>query len=229
MIKKVAITGANGVIGSVLVRGLSGEYEITSLDLPEVDVRDLGKLTEALRGHEAVIHLAHNVPGENFRNHKIHPDNLNMNYNVYVAAVAAGVRRVIMASSVHADDFYNWKGPGLLSADRSPPHPDSPYGANKVVAEALGRHYSEHDGLEVVCVRFGGVNSENRPPRDDLWEQRVWLSHRDLLSLIKKCLVAETIPGRFLVLYGVSDNTGKVHSTSNPFGWEPKDNMVLGA
>jgi nucleoside-diphosphate-sugar epimerase len=223
--RKIAITGAKGAIGSVLVRGLT-DYSVTPIDLPEFDARDLGKLTEALRGHDAVIHLAHNVSGENFRNHRVHPDNFIMNYNLYAAAAAAGVRRVIIASSVHADNFYEWRGPGLLPADRMPPRPDSPYGAHKIFVEALGRHYAEHDKLEVVCIRLGGVSPENAPPRDDVWEQRVWLSHRDLLDLIRKCLDIKEIPDKFLVLYGVSNNTGKVHDISNPLGWVPQDDMV---
>ncbi len=222
--KKIAITGAKGMIGSVLVHGLT-ECQVIPIDLPETDVRDLAKLTAALRGCDMVIHLAY-ICSENFRNHTIHPDNFVMNCNTYVAAKAAGVRRVIVASSVHADDFYKWRGPGLLSANRMPPHPDSPYGAHKIFVEALGRHYAEHDGLEVVCIRFGGVNQENLPPKDDVWEQRVWLSHRDLTSLVKACLSVENIPGRFLVLYGVSNNTGKIHDTANPLGWVPQDNMV---
>ena len=41
-----------------------------------------------------------------------------------------------MASSVHAHDYANWKGPDLIDP-YALPTPDSPYGASKVFMEAL--------------------------------------------------------------------------------------------
>ncbi len=217
--KKVAITGANGTIGTVLRTGLA-DYEITPLDLPEADIRDYNRLLENFPGHDAVVHLAWDTKIENFRSGKINPDNMLMTYNVYRAAIETKVPRVVMASSVHADDFYNWKGVGLLKTDRTPV-PDSPYGASKVFMEALGKHYATK-GLEVVCIRFGGVNLENRPPKDDYYEKTVWLSHEDCTGLIKRCVEADRIPGNFLIVYAVSDNKNRVHDYSNPLGWVPK-------
>lgn len=218
--KRIAITGANGTIGSVLRKGLK-ECEITLLDLPDTDVRDYERLLEIFPEHDVIVHLAWDTQIENFRSGKIDPDNALMTYNVYRAAIGSKVRRVIMASSVHADDFYNWKGPKLLSPERMP-EPDSPYGADKVFMEALGKYYSKK-GLEVVCIRFGGVNAENRPLGEH-YENAVWLSHEDCVELIKSCIEAKDIPSNFSIVYGVSDNESRIHDFSNPFGWHPKDN-----
>ncbi len=218
--KKVAVTGANGVIGTVLRNGLS-EFEITPIDLPEVDVRDYGKLLTIFKGYSAIIHLAWDVKAENFRSGGLNTDNLLMAYNVYRAAAEAKVPRVIMASSVHADNFYDWKGPGLLSPWRAPV-PDSPYGASKVFMEALGRHYAAK-GLEVVCIRFGGVNPSDSQKTGERDYEKVWLSHRDCSRLVSACLGTPKIPNNFLIVYGISDNKGRVHDYSNPLGWKPVD------
>lgn len=228
MKKRIAITGSKGVIGTILKRGLEGKYAITSLDLPSVDVRDYKRLKEIFPGHTAVIHLAWDTQTDNFRSEHFNPDNAVMFDNVYSAAIEAGVERVIMASSVHADRFYKEKA---LMKPETVPFPDSPYGAHKVFMEALGKWYAQEKSLEVVCIRFGGVNPENRPLRitdpksiAQKLERAVWFSHRDCVSLVQKCLETRSIPGKFVVIYGISNNTGRLHDISNPLGWVPKDN-----
>lgn len=220
LIKEIVITGSRGVIGSVLISGLSG-FKITSLNLPDVDVRQYEQLLSYFKGKTTIIHLAKNRDRveENSRDDIYDPDDSLMTYNVYKAALEAKVKRVIMASSVHADNFYQWKGLGKLSIDRIPT-PNSPYGANKVFMEALGRYYAKK-GLEVICVRFGGVNPANKSPENNYWENAVWLSHKDCLAMIKACLKAEKVPNNFAVFYAVSNSKDRVHDTNNPFGWKP--------
>lgn len=221
MKEKIAITGSNGTIGNVLKEGLK-DYQITSIDLPEDDVREYAKLLDVIPNHNAIIHLAWDTKTDNFKSEKINPENATMFYNVYKAATEAGVPRVIMASSVHADRFYGWKGPGHMSSERTP-IPDSPYGAHKVFMEASGRYYATK-GLEVVCIRFGGVNPQNKPPVDPPEERAAWFSHGDCVSLVRTILEAQTIPNNFLIVYGVSDNKNRLHDISNPLNWTPKDN-----
>jgi len=211
--KKVVITGAKGTIGMVLMKGLTG-CEITPIDLPEVDVLDYEKLLNIFPKHDVIIHLAWQK--DNML------DNVVMFSNVYRAAIEANVPRIIMASSVHADNFYDWKGPGLLTPARAP-MPNNSYGISKVVMEVLGKYYSQH-GLEVVCIRFGGVNPEDRVDVEEEGFKKVWLSHRDCVGLVKTCINVESIPNNFVVIYGVSNNTYRIHDYSNPLGWVPKDN-----
>ena len=61
----VAITGANGLIGRVLSKGLADEYDLrlltrrpTDMASSVVDLGDLKALTERLDGAAAVLHLA---------------------------------------------------------------------------------------------------------------------------------------------------------------------------
>ena len=134
-----------------------------------------------------------------------------------------------MASSAHADSFYKPRGNQLMNP-YDLPHPDSPYGANKVFMERLGEWYAKNKGLEVVCIRFGGVGPDNKPsevtdPSDiaQIAERNVWLSHRDCISLIEKCLEVKDFPDNFAIIYGFSNNSDRIHDISNPVGWIPQE------
>lgn len=218
----ILVTGSGGVIGSVLQNKL--DHIITYFDLPDFDARDYRQLLEMARGHDAIVHLAWDTSTDNFRSDHLNQENILKTFNVYKAAVEAGVSRVVMASSVHADKFTDRRITGLLKP-YDLPLPDSPYGAGKVMMEALGRYYADTKGLEVICIRFGGVNSEDLPPEGPNSERQVWLSHNDCSRLVAACLEAPNIPGNFQIIYGVSDNVNRIHDNSNPLGWEPVDGI----
>lgn len=225
MKQRIAITGSSGTIGNVLKEGLSKDYDITPIDiLTGIDVRDYQQLLNTVKNHSAIIHLAWNSETENFRNENIDPDSKLMALNVYNAALEVKVPRVIIASSIHADTFYGWITPPFLSTEHIPV-PDSPYGEDKLAIESLGRDFAQK-GLEVVAVRFGGINPKNIPPSEEEypWEERAaWLSHNDCVSLIKAIIGTEEIPNNFVLMYAVSDNGRRIHDVSNPFGWTPQE------
>ena len=111
----VAVTGACGRIGRALVEHLASRgYPLTLVDRPESGVGamgDLGTVVEldladqppdaAFDGVEVVVHLAgeasQDAPWE-----RLLPDNVEASYHVAEAAMRAGCRRLIVASSVHA-------------------------------------------------------------------------------------------------------------------------------
>jgi uronate dehydrogenase len=225
---RIAITGANGTIGTVMMSALEG-HDIVSLDLPDTDVRDYDALLGAIKGCRVVIHLAWNTRDENWDSGRISPDNVAMTFNVYEASLRAGVPRVIAASSVHADDFMRWRDDDgeektkKLMDTSTIPTPTSPYGASKVFLEALGRFYAQRQSLEVVCIRFGAVSKEDVPGTEPWDWRKVWLSHRDLGEMIRRCVEAERVPDNYAAFYAVSNNALRVHDWSNPFGWAPID------
>ena len=106
----VVVTGGSGKAGRAVVADLleHGE-EVLSVDLvrsPELaceqlvaDLTDFGETVEALRGAEAVVHLAA-IPAPGLR-----PDELTFRvnttstYNVFSATPLLGLRRVVWASS----------------------------------------------------------------------------------------------------------------------------------
>lgn len=218
--ERIIITGANGVIGQILQKGL-GDYQISGLDLPNGDVRKYETLATLARGYSAIIHLAWDAKADNFLSESFDPENSLMFFNAYKAALENGVKRIIMASSVHADRFYAWKGPGYMSPYQLP-SPDSPYGAHKVFMESLGRWFASK-GLEVVAIRFGGITLPNKANKDHLPERAAFLSQRDGVSLIRSILKAESVPNNFSIVYGVSNCDNRIHDLANPFGWAPQD------
>lgn len=218
--KKVLITGSGGVIGTVLKSGLP--YAITDYDLPDNNVMDFKHLMDTASGHDTVVHLAWNKNKDDWLTENLDPENIQANFNVYEASHQAGVKRVIIASSVHADEFMGRENTKPFRP-YALPTPTSPYGANKCMIEALGRYYASAKGLEVICVRFGGINKDDEPPASPPSERRVWLSRRDCVELIKACVQAEKVPNKYAIVYGISKNKGLLHDLSNPFGWQPQD------
>ena len=237
----VAVTGSSGGIGRILRDGLSDRFALRWLARDDADVTDLDAVERAFTGAQAVVHLAATAeiqsPWES-----VLPANIVGAYNVFEGARRAGVRRVVFASSNHAVGMYMFdaerfadpRDPVEVSAE-APVRPDSLYGASKAWGEAVGRFYAERHGLEVVCLRIGWVVDEPGPPsttelREEPPDVRpraagMWLSHRDLVSLIEASLTA---PVRFAIVNGVGDNVGRWLSLDEGrdlLGWEPRDGM----
>jgi nucleoside-diphosphate-sugar epimerase len=215
----VVVTGIAGVVGSVLADG-AGPHRIIGFDLPDHDMLDLPDLVAECRGAEVLVHLAGQFRSEHIRSDVIDPANVEMDLNAYRAAVQAGLARVIVASSVHADQFYLHSGPRPLHPLRPHPVPTNPYGARKQMLEALGRYYCATAGLDVIAIRFGGVRRNDIIP-DDPHEQAVRLSRADCRAVLLATIEAPVVPGRFSVLYAVSDNPTRRHDLENAFGWQP--------
>lgn len=218
--KTVLMTGSGGVVGKALARGLMNK--VTGYDLPEHDVRDYDQLLQSAKGHDVILHMAWNKKYDDWLTEDFDARNLEMTHTLFEAAVHASVKRVIIASSVHADKFFNRAHHGLLRP-HALPVPDSPYGASKCMIEALGRYYADAKGLEVVCIRFGGINPDDAPPVQPESERQVWLSHRDGLDLVAKCIEAKEVPGNYVIVNAVSNNKNRLHDITNPFGWVPQD------
>jgi nucleoside-diphosphate-sugar epimerase len=215
----VVVTGSAGTIGSVLTED-ARPHRIVEFDLPEHDMLDLPAFVTSCRGADVLVHLAGQFGTENILTDVIDPANVEMDLNAYRAAVQAGVPRVIVASSVHADEFYVHSGPESLHPLRPHPVPTGPYGARKQMLEALGRHYCATAGLDVIAIRFGGINRHDTIP-DDPAEEAVWLGRADCRQVLLATVEAPVVPGRFSVLYAVSDNATRRHDLDNPFGWRP--------
>lgn len=215
---KIAVTGAKGVVGRAIISQLDpAKFKITPIDLPEHDASSLKELIELTKNHDAIIHCAWNALKDNYQSGMIDPMNNEMTFNVYKAAEVNQVPRVIMSSSNHAHNH------GLRDADGKirpsiAPVPDSPYGAEKVFMEALGRYFAHDYGIKVVCIRIGNVNKDNTPNTDT---PPRWLSYQDLGRLITKCLEADEIPNNFQIVYGVSRQN--VFDWTNTLGYEPAD------
>lgn len=134
--KKIVITGSKGEVGRVLVNKLGSTHEIVEMDLPEGDLRDYKLLREKTKNVAAIIHLAMD-PKVGFMNELMNPNDFLIAYNVYKIAKENIIPRVIMFSSIHADDYADWKPGDKPKTTDTIPIPDSPYGLIRFIWKRL--------------------------------------------------------------------------------------------
>jgi len=127
--RKILVTGAAGTIAGLLLPALGERYDLTLLDVRATDsqgrpihgihIADLSNRNrdvyrEHFRGCDAVLHLGFTRPqDEDDADERFWAEltNIQMAYNVYQTALEENVRRVVVASSNHAADYY--EGPIL--------------------------------------------------------------------------------------------------------------------
>lgn len=173
------ITGGCGFIGSHLVEACQeGEGEVRVLDdlttgsrtnmtgmesmLFEHSIGNREALVEAATGVDCIFHLAAmaNVPDSMERPGECFESNLMGLLSVLEAAVAAGVRKVIFASS--AAIYGN--GCGGPRREVEMPDPRSPYAISKMAGEQLLGFFEREHGLEAVSLRFFNVFGPRQNP-----------------------------------------------------------------
>lgn len=215
---KIAITGASGKVGQALIGELDPAiFQVTPLDLPNHNATDLGDLTRATAGHDALFHLAWRGVGKEGLDN-VHPDNGMMYENAYKAAATNNIGLVIMGSSNHARSHEQRESDGKIRYTGRAELANNLYGVEKQKMEAMGRYFAKTSGLSVLCLRIGNVNEEDRPRPDT---PSRWLSHKDLGRLVALALQAGFKPGHFEIMYAVSNQP--TFDWANSFGYEPLD------
>ncbi len=230
--KKVLLTGAAGIIGGCLRRDLGPAFDFRCFDLvPVVGADDtvVGDITErqtvlrAMRGVDAVIHLAANPELEQPFEDVI-SSGIQGTRCVLEAARQEGVERVIYASSAHVSGWREIDTRTRITVD-SPVTPRTYYGMGKLFCEHLARLYAEQHGMTVVCLRVGAFHDQwVQPMCEDNTLLRTWCSGRDLAQLVRRSL--EAPPLGFVIFYGISGNRRRLWDISNArrlVGFEPED------
>ena len=246
---RVAVTGAAGDVGREALAALDDAHDVTPITHRDrdgiegviLDVRDREALDDAFAGHDVVVHLAANPdPGASWES--VYDVNIGGTYNVYAAALAAGVERVVFASTNHVQQMYNVADPTdpettvedaeALHPD-DPPRPDSYYGVSKVTGEALGSFYSDRHGLDVVNLRIGWLlpaadvrEKMSEPEETARYVRAMWLSPRDCRQGIRRAVEAD-LPRSPLALNLVSANDDRylsISETMRAIGYAPRDN-----
>lgn len=168
-IRRVVVTGGAGFIGShlteaLLARGLevvvydnlsTGQRDNvpTGAELVEGDIRDLEHLTAAMRGAQAVHHLAARVSVRDSLPNFAEDAEINLlgTLRVLQACAATKPQRMILASSmaVYADS----PTPAPV-AESYATRPLSPYGVAKLAAEHYCLQIAPHIGVRPMILRF---------------------------------------------------------------------------
>lgn len=159
----VLVTGSAGRIGRAAVAELlrrghrvRGFDRVPTPELPDCIVGDLidrAALDRAMAGMDCVVHLAA-TPDEDHFLTQLLPNNIVAVYHVMEAARAAGVRRIVLASSGQVNWWQQQRGPFPIRPEEVPT-PRLWYAATKMFMESIGRGFAEMHGISVITARLG--------------------------------------------------------------------------
>jgi len=172
----IAVTGARGTLGREVVAEFSSHgYEVVAIDREPVgrksgdkdsqqvdsrvaDLTDPAATQAALRGCDAVLHVAAIPNPRQADGYTIFSNNTCSTYCVLEAATVLGIRRVVHTSSQSALGS-PW-APTLQPLDYIPVDEEHPcrtceaYGLSKLVAESICQQFVHTGGLQVLSLRL---------------------------------------------------------------------------
>ncbi len=180
---RALVTGGAGFIGSHITDALvDAGHTVTVIDdlsrgrreqlnpaasFVELDVtsRELAAAIADARP-EVVFHEAAQIDVRESVRDPLHDADVNVvgTVNVLRAAVDAGTRRVVFASSggaIYGDTEI------IPTPEDQPCRPESPYGTAKLCAEAYGGTFSRQTGLEFVALRYANVYGPRQDPHGE--------------------------------------------------------------
>lgn len=236
--RRVLVTGAAGNIGSYFAEHAAAHHDLRLMvrtpeqgrsveaygEIVVGDLLDLERMKALCEGVDTVLHLAA-TPDASAPWSLILDANIIGAYNAFVAARAAGCRRVVFASSIHAVSGY----PADVQVKTSEPvNPGDLYGVSKCFGEALGRYMAEQEGLSVIAIRIGAFQPLEAAQGDPaVGMMDAFVSKRDLQQLIEHCIDVEGV--RWAVLHGLSDNRFKrldISDARELVGYAPRDDLT---
>jgi nucleoside-diphosphate-sugar epimerase len=179
MTNRVAVTGGSGKLGRATVAELLAHgWEVVNLDIAaprealcpytRVDLTDFGQAVQALTaidarysGVDALVHLAA-IPGPGaVANAALFANNIVATYNVFTAAVHAGIGNVVWASSetLLGLPFETDTPPPYIPVDEDyPARPETSYSLAKHLEEQLAEQLCRRNpGLKMLGLRFSNV------------------------------------------------------------------------
>jgi nucleoside-diphosphate-sugar epimerase len=192
-VRRVSVTGATGKAGRAAVRELREHgYDVLATDtavsredsddgVMRADLTDYGQATEVLRGSDAVLHLANipapgrNTPAVTFN------ANVSMNFNVFHAAAALGLEKVVWASSETTlglpfgggrEQVPGGEGvaPRYAPVDEDHfPHPNTTYALSKVASETIAEQVASWSGIPLVGLRISNIMEPHDYERFPSW------------------------------------------------------------
>lgn len=236
--RKVLVTGAAGRIGRSFASVANVKYDLVLMVRPgdphhelegfgevvQCDLADLEGLKALCDGIDTILHLAAE-PSPFATWGTILPSNIIGTYNLFAAAKAMTVRRVVFASSIHAVSGY---ASDVQVKTGDPANPGDLYGVSKVFGESMARYMAEQEGVSSIVVRIGAaMEAERAAQHHSLYLLDAFISYEDLQHLFELAIDDERI--RFAIVHGVSNNRFKrldISTTRTILGYEPKDDLA---
>ncbi|WP_207453988.1 NAD-dependent epimerase/dehydratase family protein [Herbiconiux sp. SYSU D00978] len=171
---RIAVTGSSGKLGRATVARLRADgHDVIGFDLDgtpgmgftRVQLADYGQTLDALLGvtarHEgldAVVHLAAIPVNGLVPDAATFSNNVLVSFNVVHAAMRAGIRTIVTASSITAMGFPFASAPASLPVDESTVEANNTYGLGKVAEEAMWAQLVRWaPGLSITSLRFTNV------------------------------------------------------------------------
>lgn len=171
---RVAVTGSAGTLGGSTVSLLSEEgHAVFGVDLSgpagpgftRVDLTDYGQtldtfhgVTARHRGLDALVHLAAIPVNGLVPDATTFHTNMTISFNVFHAALRAGIRTVVYASSITAMGFPFDEPPPYLPVDERVVAAYCTYGLVKTMEEGMARQLVRWDPeLSVTALRFTNI------------------------------------------------------------------------
>ena len=166
---RVVVTGGSGKGGAWVVRDLRAHgHDVLNVDARHdgsafglcmvADLTDLGQTQDALAGADAVVHFAA-IPAPTLR-----PDgetfriNILSTYNVFAAAEAHRVRRVVWASSETVLGLPFDRPPDFAPIDELiEPRPESSYSLSKLAGETMAAQFARRSGIGFLGMRISNI------------------------------------------------------------------------
>jgi nucleoside-diphosphate-sugar epimerase len=210
---RIVVTGGSGKAGRWVVRDLRDHgHEVLNVDVVHdggehgqcvvTDLTELGQVHDVVRGADAIVHLAA-IPapeirpaGETFRINAV------STWNVFHAAVAAGVGRVVWASSETVLGLPFDRPPDFAPIDETiTPRPESSYALSKLVGETLAEQLNRQTRTAFVGLRISNIMEPTDYARFPSWQDdpliRKWnlwgyVDARDVATAVRQALEADT-------------------------------------
>jgi nucleoside-diphosphate-sugar epimerase len=173
---RIAITGGSGGVGRAITElALAQGHSVVSIDrvrpkqadarpdleFVEADITEYDDVERALRGCDALVHMAAiPAPGQH-PDHVVHNNNVVGSYNALRAAAELGITHVCQASSVNATGFSYSREPRYDYFPLDEQHPtynEDPYSLSKWICEQQGDSIARrYEHMTISSMRFHAV------------------------------------------------------------------------
>ncbi|MCL4541237.1 MAG: NAD-dependent epimerase/dehydratase family protein [Chloroflexi bacterium] len=186
---KIALTGQQSLLGEGIIRALTGDHTVQLAGTGDLRRKEVCR--QLLTDVDVLIHLAPLLPpaGEAAADYL---DRITRGtYVLLQEAVAAGVQRVILGSSL--DLFERYPASWAVAETWAPrPDVDNLAALAAYLAEESCKQIARTEPLSIICLRFGTVVS-NEIAREQPYDPR-WLHVEDAVQAVHRALSVSLKP-----------------------------------